>query len=346
MSLNKRYIYLDGIRGIAAIFVLIRHTTDLWNFSFFRSYLAVDIFFLLSGFVIAQSYESKLLSNKLSPIQFIKIRLARIYPLYLLSLLFCIALILQEKDNIQYSIILSIALTLFILPSKIDESPSLFPLNGPYWSLFFELIVNAIYGILFSILSNKFIKILLLIFGILIFGVAWLRQDLDVGHTWSIGSIAAGFTRASFGILFGIFISRNIDNIKKSIKYSQHKFAPWIAITLLILILSSPSFGNLDSFIDAFIILAIFPIILIYSSEVNNVTIPIFTFLGSTSYGLYVFHTPLYETLKALHNNSDFNLLYHGPVFLIFSLLICHAIDLCYDRPIRKYLNKLITPKK
>lgn len=77
--MNKvKFASLDAIRGIAAIFVVTRHTGEYFGgYPFFNSFLAVDIFFLLSGFVIAHAYGKKLLSNTISNTDFFKIRLIR-----------------------------------------------------------------------------------------------------------------------------------------------------------------------------------------------------------------------------------------------------------------------------
>jgi peptidoglycan/LPS O-acetylase OafA/YrhL len=87
----NRYEYLDGIRTLAALFVVVRHTGEFFNFTFYRSYLAVDLFFILSGFVIASAYEKKLLNNTLSFNQFLSIRAIRLYPVYFASLLLAFA---------------------------------------------------------------------------------------------------------------------------------------------------------------------------------------------------------------------------------------------------------------
>ena len=77
---QRRFSYLDGLRGMAAIFILTRHTGQFWGYSFYRSYLAVDIFFVLSGFVIAYAYDNKMKSGQMSIKQFFLIRIKADYP--------------------------------------------------------------------------------------------------------------------------------------------------------------------------------------------------------------------------------------------------------------------------
>ena len=94
---NKRYEILDGMRGIAALLVLTRHTTEFWTFTLHHSYLAVDLFFLLSGFVLASSYDISLRDRVLSVRRFIFLRLIRLYPLFLVSVACFLLLFLIDK---------------------------------------------------------------------------------------------------------------------------------------------------------------------------------------------------------------------------------------------------------
>ena len=150
---RNRYAFLDGIRGIAAIFVLTRHTENYWNFSLYRSYLAVDLFFILSGFVISCAYDEKLKTGVISFKKFITIRLVRLYPAFLVSLVICSIILIfrtvskhHENQMLLTEAVSLIIATAFFLPYKIGGNSDLFPINGPYWSLFFELVVNAIYA--------------------------------------------------------------------------------------------------------------------------------------------------------------------------------------------------------
>src|SRR5580698_5736841 len=91
LVVRRKYHTLDGIRGAAALMVLMRHAGFYFGglglyLSKGESYLAVDLFFVLSGFVISEAYDGRLVEG-LSPLEFMKIRVIRLYPLYLLGLL-------------------------------------------------------------------------------------------------------------------------------------------------------------------------------------------------------------------------------------------------------------------
>ena len=77
MDGNARFSTLDGLRGVAAIMVLLYHCDQMAP----RGYLGVDLFFTLSGFVIARAYGDRLASGM--PVgRFVALRLVRLYPMY------------------------------------------------------------------------------------------------------------------------------------------------------------------------------------------------------------------------------------------------------------------------
>src|ERR1700679_45238 len=158
-GIRRKYHTLDGIRGVAAIMVLVFHAGSYFGalgiqISKSESYLAVDLFFVLSGFVIAEAY-AKRLSKGPSAVDFMKIRVIRLYPLYLLGLLIGTVFILGHLrlgDNSlnQWSgsiLAKDFLCALFMLPTPF--SSSLYPINLPSWSLLFELIVNGLYAFLY-----------------------------------------------------------------------------------------------------------------------------------------------------------------------------------------------------
>src|SRR6266567_7433463 len=212
---GNRYAYLDGIRGVAAILVLVRHTGNFWHFGFHRSYLAVDLFFILSGFVIAYAYDEKLRDGKISIAQFVKIRLIRLYPVFLMSVLMCgvvvAAAVMFDPPGTAPSIaeIASvIVLTAMYLPSRLSGSNDLFPLNGIYWSLFFELLVNVLYAAVRPWLNTAVLVVAAASFGFMVALIAYGYGTLNVGFTWGIGPVFSGFVRAAFGIFLGLLLFR------------------------------------------------------------------------------------------------------------------------------------------
>jgi len=170
---KQKFSVLDGMRGIAALFVLTRHTGNFWGVWLFKSYLAVDLFFILSGFVIAHAYDQKLQSGQISNKQFVLIRIIRLAPVYLLALLLAttVSASVGAVDGHAHTvsqILISALFSAFFLPSYMPGSAAFFPLIGPSWSLFFELIANFLYAAFRSRLTPKALPILLIFFGALV----------------------------------------------------------------------------------------------------------------------------------------------------------------------------------
>ena len=168
---KPHYDLLDGLRGVAALMVIFYHVFEAFATSpidqqFNHGYLAVDFFFILSGFVIGYAYDDrwKTMTTK----DFIKRRLIRLHPMVVLgAVLGVIAFCIQgcEKwDGTHVSIsmvMLALLINLFLIPAVPGSGPEIrgngemFPLNGPSWSLFFEYIGNIMYALFIRRMSTK-----------------------------------------------------------------------------------------------------------------------------------------------------------------------------------------------
>ena len=87
-SSHAKFLGLDGMRGVAALFVVLLHSTPYWGFApLQRSYLAVDLFFALSGFVIAHAYERRFENLSMNAWSFTVTRVIRLYPMYVIGII-------------------------------------------------------------------------------------------------------------------------------------------------------------------------------------------------------------------------------------------------------------------
>ena len=122
---EKRVFHtLDGLRGVAALFVAMRHTNLFHRAGIHGGYLAVDLFFVLSGFVIAHAYERRLASG-LSVGRFMAARYLRLWPVYVLGaalgLIAALMHALPGKDNLTP---LQVAQTAPFAPARTSGSRS------------------------------------------------------------------------------------------------------------------------------------------------------------------------------------------------------------------------------
>jgi peptidoglycan/LPS O-acetylase OafA/YrhL len=345
---NNRFIFLDGIRGIAAIFVLIRHTPAYWNISFFRSYLAVDLFFILSGFVIAYAYEKKLRQGAISVRQFFLIRLIRLYPIFLLSLIICSALLsgkliattgISPEKFLEVSSV--VILTSLFLPSILSGSSYLFPLNALYWSLFFELIANFIFACFRPKLTNGVVMATIIFSGAILIAITRNSSEgIDFGFYWDAKSILAGFARSIFGIFFGLFLYRQHTTLAKH--FCKHfNVLPWLAIVIVVFALASPSIGQYNSIVDMLIIAVVFPVcVLLASLGEHSKTENLLGILGSASYPIYVLHIPANQIVSHLSRGAEAPYApFSGVLFVTLLVALSVWLEKRYDIPVRKYLS-------
>lgn len=208
---NQRLASLDAMRGIAALVVVAHHAEFLWGGQIVpNGYLAVDLFFILSGFVIARAYDARLRGGW-SFADFAKARLLRLWPLYLLGLslgvLVEVARIIAGQDALSpAATVAATILNAGFLPAPLGREGHLFPLNIPAWSLFFELVVNFGYAAAASRLTTRRLIVWTLVCGaILSAGVFYLDLAL-LGVTWE--TALWGLPRAGFGFGVGLLLHR------------------------------------------------------------------------------------------------------------------------------------------
>lgn len=343
---QKRSIFgtLDGIRGVAALLVLMRHVPFFGPFVFQETYLAVDLFFILSGVVIANAYEDRLL-NGLTAKQFAWMRIVRIYPLYLLGCAVAgVCWLVAGKTEEGNSAVIAIS-ALLLLPNV--SSFKSFPLNGPAWSLFSEMLANILYGCFVRRLSLKVLLAIIGISGVGIFGILLRNHNLDFGYYTK--DIIPGLFRVGYSFFAGVLIYRIFSSGKFQHKLNESvaKYIPWLLLLAVGLLLTASPYGILHALFDLVAVTVIFPVIifaaLIFSPGTNST--PVFKFLGLISYPLYALHLPLSKWIPVIFRDTNVDLLsrplWIGLLFTAILIPLCWLLDKYYDMPIRKFALKL-----
>jgi peptidoglycan/LPS O-acetylase OafA/YrhL len=205
---KKHFPVLDGLRGIAALAVLMMHIYSSFTIPMFtRAYLAVDFFFLLSGFVICYAYEEKL-KHSLSVPNFMLIRGIRLYPLIFFGLVLGTFVALSKISGDEYAELgAAFALGMLVLPSPFFQrsgSESYYPLNVPTWSLFYEIVGNLLYALIVPALSRRNLVFLIALSGgCFVWTVLWCGT-INVGA--SSNDFFYAFPKFSFSFLFGVLL--------------------------------------------------------------------------------------------------------------------------------------------
>jgi peptidoglycan/LPS O-acetylase OafA/YrhL len=160
---EHRFHTLDGMRGIAALMVMAYHYYSRASLPFLRNtFIVVDFFFILSGFVITHAYASKLQGGMRGADYFVR-RIARLLPTAVVGVLIGLPTLwlLIRNGHATYSLsdfVISTVSNLLMLPflneqSKFFDGPAtvtgqLFPADDPLWSIFAELVASASFLIL------------------------------------------------------------------------------------------------------------------------------------------------------------------------------------------------------
>ncbi|TRX42261.1 acyltransferase family protein [Flavobacterium restrictum] len=358
---KKHYAILDGLRGVAAIMVVAFHIMEAHATSHLdqvinHGYLAVDFFFLLSGFVISYAYDDRW--SKMNVTDFFKIRLVRLQPMVVMGMIIG-ALTFYYQDSSLWPtihqvpvwktiVIMLIGFTLIPVPPSMDIRgwQEMHPLNGPGWSLFFEYIGNILYALFVRKFSNKALSILVFLSGCLLIHLAVTSPNGDVIGGWSLDStqLHIGFSRMLFPFFGGLLLHRMV-------KLTTIKNAFWWASLLTVAVLAMPRIGGsehlwMNGIYDSLSIILVFPLIVFLgaSGEVTGkYATRICKFLGEISYPIYITHYPLIYLYTAWVVGAKISFeeaLPMSVLTLIGAVLIAYACLKLYDEPIRIWLKK------
>lgn len=337
---------LNGLRGIAAIAVVNMHMAVYFGpLHSANVALAVDFFFVLSGFVIAFAYEERLRAG-LPLRRFVLARVIRLYPLYLLGLIMGIAVKLT-LDQIVYPVALcaTIAANLFMLPFpvQLDQyATSLFPLNFPAWSLFFELIANIGYAALGARLTNP--RLALAIgagfLGLVAAGV--IAGSLDVGTLrWQV---LGGLARVTFSFFVGVALYR-LWRIRPT-RLAIHPALLFVLLPLPLLLKPGGPFGWLY---ELAVVACYMPMIvwLGAGSYARDGWLHASVALGALSYPLYMIHAPVWIAIRMLEGWAPTSTLigyapWSGIAITATLCAVAWWLDKAVDFPLRRRLSRAL----
>jgi peptidoglycan/LPS O-acetylase OafA/YrhL len=370
---KPHYALLDGLRGVAALLVVWYHIFEGYAFAggtmittVNHGYLAVDFFFMLSGFVVSYAYDDRL-GKSLTLKNFFKRRLIRLHPMVVMgAIVGLIAYCIQgcvQWDGTQVSvtnILISLLLGMLLIPvfpgaaHDVRGNGEMFPLNGPGWSLFFEYIGNILYALFIRRFSNK-VLIFWTIFtgvGLGIFSIFDVAGYGSIGIGWTMDAVNffGGLFRMIFPFSMGMLLARNFRPLKI-------KGAFWICSLILAVLFHVPyiegtsfHFNGLFEFIT---IAGIFPVVLLLGASgttTDKITAKISKFLGEISFPLYMVHYPVMYLFYAWLIDKKLYTL--GETWQIALLVIAGSVMLAYlclklyDEPVRKWLGKKFISKK
>ncbi len=345
LKTKQHYEILDGLRGIAAVSVVVFHFMEIavpdYEKSFIaHAYLAVDFFFCLSGFVIAYAYDAKL--SKIGVGTFFKLRLIRLHPLVivgsvigLLAFLFDPFTNLWTKYSDKIGWLFGSSCLMIPYPLVKERFNNLFHLNPPTWSLFWEYVANIFYAFVLVRARNKVLWVMVVAGGVWVFCQAYLSGNLSVG--WSGETFGGGATRVFFSFLAGVLVYRTGGIIRTRLGFVA-------AGVLLLLAFLFPFSNKYNYIIDPVIVAFYFPLVVALGAGAT--LRPVFggvcRFAGAISYPLYMVHYPFIWLFLSYAEKYKPSLVVMGWITFLGTVLLiglAYVIMIFVDEPVRRYFK-------
>ncbi|KAA8476809.1 peptidoglycan/LPS O-acetylase OafA/YrhL [Arcticibacter tournemirensis] len=338
---------LDGLRGVAALTVVIFHFMEIsvpdYNDSFIaHAYLAVDFFFCLSGFVIAYAYDHKFL--KMGSWAFLKARLIRLHPLVIIgSVIGLLVFVFDPFSNLylKYSddlLVMFLSSCLMIpYPLVHERYFNLFHLNPPTWSLFWEYVANIGYALFLVKVKNKTLWMLTVLAAFLLVYEAHRSGYLGVG--WGGDNIIGGGIRVFYSFLAGILVYRS--------KWIIHSRMNFITVSLLLLaVFLHPFMKDLNWIVEPLIVIFGFPFLVALGAgaQLPASLASLCKWSGDISYPLYMVHYPFVWLFMSYveKNKPGMNEMTIITIFGVIGLVVfAYLIMVLMDIPLRRWLKGL-----
>lgn len=353
---GKRFYFLDGLRGVASLLVVLFHFTQHTEFPFARvAYFCVDLFFAMSGFILAYTYAERIESG-LSLRDFVVRRLVRLYPMFFIGMVigsvFLFIESLSKKSTLsEVEVLYAFIYNIFYLPYLNIGSTyffngvirgEIFPSNGPAWSLFFEISINFIFYYVVGSNIRKIFFIVVASFGL--FAIFILLGE--GGGGWGAHNLIIGAIRVCFGFFVGVLCYHiYLDNNKLSWlkqRVAGHPSLVAFAVTAVLIVCATYPFG-LQRLVFLLLI-ALLPIIIFLSSIVSISSLNrVYSFFGDLSYPLYCIHFPVAHAFNVYINYYKIEINYNIVVIeVIVSIVFAYFLLIFYDSPVRKFVQTLL----
>lgn len=373
LASKPRYEILDGLRGVAAMLVVAYHLLETYFHAapgqpIYHGYLAVDFFFVLSGFVIGYAYDDRW--DRMTVWSFFKRRLVRLHPMVIFGTLLgaltfywgsCAAFpTIGQTPWPKVLLVMLIGFTMIPMGKGLDIRgwSETNPLNGPAWSLQWEYLANILYAFFFRKMSKAvpgmFVALFACLTVVLCLNIdltGWLSLRDYASYTviggWSLtpDQLQVGLTRLLYPFFAGLLLSRLGWTLRLRGGF-------WWCSLMIVFLLSMPWMGTgetrwTNGLYEALCILMAFPLIVAIgagSSVKGKRSSAINSFLGQLSYPLYITHFPLiYLQMAWADSHKDLPTSTHVFVaagIFVLAILLAYAALQLYDLPVRKWLRE------
>ncbi len=339
------YLGLDFLRGAAALAVVWYHCSTRLDLPllFAHGYLAVDFFFVLSGFVIARAYGKRLESGQLNLPRFALFRVIRLMPLVVLGTLLAAVIelgrpgITEQHAHFVDNVLAALS-GAFLVPiiGLTTLEHVVFPLNGPFWSLSLEAVANAAFALCARgrVTSLASVAALTICAPFLIWGT-WTLGQINFGSlpdNYWLGYARVGWSFSTGIVLYGV--------------RDRAPRVPFLAATiaLIALTLVPPSVGLLGRSFDLFSVLFALPAIVWVAStaQLGPRGRRWAAWSGDLSYPVYALHYPVVRIVGLVGLKFGFPVVGRLSVVAVSTVLVVGSAGITYaflDVPVRRWLG-------
>jgi peptidoglycan/LPS O-acetylase OafA/YrhL len=341
--MNERNHGLDGLRGIGAIAVVLFHLRSFDINVVNSGYLAVDFFFVLSGFVLTRSYEQSL-QQGLSAARFIQARLIRLYPMYLIgAILGLVQTLILLPPWIPHflsadQLAASSGLAILMLPA-LPSGRDLFPLNAPSWSLLFEIGASLVFCLVLCRSRDKILFIVALASALFVVAGTEIADTLNLGAAWHFGYFGA--FRTLYAFVIGQLIARSCSSPR-----SPRSLLAVVGWPVLIFFFwQDPDKWRAPR--DLIFALTISPMILWLGASyaVPRSMDKICSFLGRMSYPVYCVHYPVMIAVVMLTRALGYGDAASTSCTIVAVAAMAYLLLRYIDEPVRAALAMWMKPK-
>jgi peptidoglycan/LPS O-acetylase OafA/YrhL len=339
-----RFKLLDGLRGVAAVAVLLYHFGDRADLKYLfpRGYLAVDFFFVLSGFVLGHAYWAPLRTH-LPARMFAARRLVRLFPMLIAGTLLggMIELgrtgagpVLGRLPEIALAVVAGcLALP---MPFATSMEHTIFPLDGPIWSIFFELIANVV-----LVLGCKTLKPRRLFWAVLVTsGLQLILISMTI-ETVNLGFLVTdwfyGLPRALLSFAAGVLLFAS--------PLTFPRLPAYVFPCALLAIFMVPALPfRASTELDLAIISVVFPVLVgtAAASEPARMRWMASGLPGELSFPVYAIHYPIVRVVTSMLKHRTLSVGGRLGVAAMSMVCVCALAGTLwqfYDKPIRRRLN-------
>ncbi|HEY1742747.1 MAG TPA: acyltransferase [Granulicella sp.] len=341
---RPHFAVLDGMRGIAAICVVIFHFSEMviWNYSKLwigHGFLAVDFFFCLSGFVLGYAYDDRIAKMGLG--SFLKARLVRLQPMVVFGSVLGLIAFYANPFGItpgygpgRMALIFVASVLLIPYGAMHERGRNLFSLNAPSWSLFWEYVANLVFGVVLYRAGRKVLVALTLL------SAAWLcwtaHRAGDLSGGWSARNFWDGGARVAFSFCAGLLVYRS--------KWRPRTGLGFVGLGLLLFLALVMPYARGAWVREAAVVILYFPLLVAMGAGavVGPKMERVCRFSGELSYPLYMTHYAviwIWGDLASKHNLASHGFWTAVACGVLSMIAVGWATLKLYDEPLRSYLR-------